>query len=71
MRLTAHREAYCRDCGFCLFGLTDQCPECGQPFDPGDPFSYAPPDRQDDPWSWAMAGVVVLLVATVVVAILA
>ncbi len=40
---TAHKHAFCHDCGYCLFGQADRCPECGRAFDPADPSSYEPP----------------------------
>ncbi len=40
---TAHKHAFCRDCGYCLAGLSDCYPECGRAFDPADPSSYEPP----------------------------
>lgn len=44
-------SAVCLDCGYLLRGLRDPiCPECGRPFDPGDPttFNLKPLPRQ--PW---------------------
>ena len=32
---------YCRQCGYALVGLSaNRCPECGQPFEPGDPRTF-------------------------------
>ncbi len=70
MRRTAHKHAFCNDCGYCLFGLTDRCPECGRRFDPADLFSFAPPPQCADPVSWAMAVVVVFVLAIVAAIVL-
>lgn len=43
MLRTAHRQAHCIDCGYCLVGLSKRCPECGRRFDPDVLSSYAPP----------------------------
>lgn len=49
------RFMYCRKCKYCLYGLiVNRCPECGQPFDPGNPHTFleSPGIRWDllGPW---------------------
>ncbi len=40
-------ERYCRDCGYSLHRLgTAKCPECGRPFDPDDPTTFASRSRR-------------------------
>ena len=35
-------EMFCRACGYCLDGcVSPQCPECGKPFNPDDPSTFA------------------------------
>ena len=68
---TAHQHAYCRGCGYCLFGQSARCSECGRMFDPRNPVSYSGPPFK---WGWTsygMAGLVVLFVAIIVAAKLA
>ncbi len=49
MRRRRNTSRVCLDCGYCLFGPSKRCPECGRPFDPADPSSYQPP-----PAKWAV-----------------
>ncbi len=70
MRRTAHRHAFCRECGYYLFGLTDHCPECGRPFDPNDLFSYSPPTIKREWSAYAMWAVVIVFALVVVAAML-
>lgn len=47
MPRTVHKHAHCIDCGYCLYGQSDRCPECGRGFDPTNPLSYSPqPSRR-------------------------
>ena len=70
MRLTAHKHAFCHDCGYCLFGQADRCPECGQTFDPRNPVSYSGPPvaigvhlrAVFDRWGWVVCAMAALLI---------
>ena len=68
---TAHRHAHCLDCGYCLFGLSDQCPECGRPFDPADMFSYAPSPVRREWTDFAMMAILIVFAFAIVAAVLA
>ena len=68
---TAHRQAHCLDCGYCLAGLSKRCPECGRRFDPADMSTYAPSPGRWEWYSCGIVGVVVLFVPVIVGAVLA
>jgi len=58
-------RVFCKGCGYALVGLSsNQCPECGRGFDPGNPRSFArrPPRGWMARWGRRVAGMLVLLV---------
>ncbi len=67
---TAHQHAYCRDCGYCLFGQSARCSECGRMFDPRNPVSYSGPPvaigerlrAVFDRWGWVVCAMAALLI---------
>ncbi len=63
---------HCQQCGYNLTGAKHKrCPECGQPFDPANMFSFAAPPV---PWDWrayGMTGFLILFALIIVAAMLA
>ncbi len=59
-----HRRAHCHDCGYCLYGLSERCPECGRRFDPANTLSVSLPPAGRD-WVGIAATVIIIVFALV------
>lgn len=70
---------YCLDCGYKLMGLAEpRCPDCGRPFDPNDPHTFAFSPEQVNLWGlgwwiikWSILCIAILFPLVVVLLALA